>query len=101
MSIAKLPIQIDLEKIAAFCRKRGIRKLSLFGSVVRDDFDPARSDVDVFVELLPEARPGWEFFGWAGDLAQIFGRKVDLCSRLSPYFEDEVKREALTIYEQT
>jgi predicted nucleotidyltransferase len=47
MSVAELPIQIDREKIGEFCRGRGIRKLSLFGSVLRDDFDPARSDVDV------------------------------------------------------
>ena len=50
---AELPIQIDRERIAEFCRARGIRKLSLFGSVLRDDFDPARSDVDVLAELLP------------------------------------------------
>ena len=43
MSVAELPIQIDREKIAEFCRVRGIRKLSLFGSVLRDDFDPERS----------------------------------------------------------
>jgi predicted nucleotidyltransferase len=58
---AALPIAIDRERIAEFCRARGIRKLSLFGSVLRDDFDPARSDVDVLAELLPAARPGWEF----------------------------------------
>ena len=40
MSVAELPIPLDREKIAAFCRARGIRKLSLFGSVLRDDFDP-------------------------------------------------------------
>ena len=45
MSVAELPIQIDRERIARFCRERGIRKLCLFGSVVHDDFDPQRSDV--------------------------------------------------------
>ena len=45
MSVAELPIAIDREKIAAFCRARGIRKLSLFGSVLRPDYDPERSDV--------------------------------------------------------
>mgnify|MGYP000176538232 CR=1 FL=1 len=49
MSVAELPIVLDREKIAEFCRARGIRKLSLFGSVLREDFDPARSDVDVLV----------------------------------------------------
>jgi len=102
MSVAELPIQIDREKIAEFCRVRGIRKLSLFGSVLRDDFDPARSDVDVLAELLPTSRPGWEFFGWHEDLAPILGRKVDLHTpnSLSEYFRGEVLREALTVYEQ-
>jgi predicted nucleotidyltransferase len=102
MRVAELPIRIDREKIAEFCRARGIRKLSLFGSVLRDDFDPARSDVDVLAELLPTARPGWEFFGWHEDLAPIIGRKVDLHTpnSLSKYFRDEVLREALTVYEQ-
>jgi len=40
MSVAELPIRIDREKVSEFCRARGIRKLSLFGSVLRDDFDP-------------------------------------------------------------
>ena len=102
MNVAELPIVIDHEKIAVFCRARGIRKLSLFGSVLRDDFDPQRSDVDVLAELLPTARPGWEFFGWHEDLAPIIGRKVDLHTpnSLSKYFRAEVLREALPVYEQ-
>ena len=88
MSVAELPIPLDREKIAAFFRARGILKLSLFGSVLRDDFDPARSDVDVLAELLPIVNPGWEFFGWHEDLAPIIGRKVDLHTpnSLSQYF---------------
>jgi predicted nucleotidyltransferase len=102
MTVAELPIQIDREKIAEFCRAHGIRKLSLFGSILRDDFDPARSDVDVLAELLPTTRPGWDFFGWHEDLAPIIGRKVDLYTpdSLSEYFRDEVLREAMTVYEQ-
>ena len=102
MCVAELPIQVDREKIAEFCRARGIRKLSLFGSILRDDFDPARSDVDVLAELLPTARPGWGFFGWHEDLSPIIGRRVDLHTpnSLSLYFRDEVLREALTVYEQ-
>ena len=100
MRVAELPIQLDRERIAEFCRAHGIRKLSLFGSVLRDDFDPARSDVDVLVELLPTARPGWEFFGWHEDLAQIIGRKVDLHTpnSLSKYFRDEVLKTASVQY---
>jgi uncharacterized protein len=102
MSIAELPIKIDPEKIAEFCRARGIRKLSLFGSVLREDFDPERSDVDVLAEFEPGARPGLKFFGYADELAAVMGRKVDFNTAgwLSKYFRDEVVREAVPIYEQ-
>ena len=63
MSVAELPIVIDREKIAAFCRARGIRKLSLFGSVLRDDFDPQRSDVDVLAEFAPGAYRVFFYYG--------------------------------------
>ncbi len=82
-TLEELPIKIDREQIAEFCRERGIRKMSLFGSVVRDDFDPARSDVDVLVEFAPGRTPGWEFFHWNEDLEPLFGRKVDLMSRVA------------------
>ena len=102
MSVAELPIQLDRQKIAAFCRARGIRKLSLFGSVLRDDFDPARSDVDVLAEFAPQVRPGLKFFGYGDELAELLGRKVDFNTAewLSKYFRDEVLHEALPIYEQ-
>ena len=48
-------LSIPRDKVAAFCRKHGIRKLSLFGSVIRDDFGPD-SDVDVLAEFKPGAR---------------------------------------------
>ena len=102
MSVAELPIQIDREKIAEFCRARGIRKLSLFGSVLRADFDPARSDVDVLAEFAPGVRPGLKFFGYGEELGEVIGRKVDFNTEawLSQYFRDEVVREAMPIYEQ-
>src|SRR5438034_3136572 len=102
-SVAELPIQIDREKIAEFCRARGIRKLSLFGSVLRDDFDPGRSDVDVLAEFEPEVHPGLKFFGYGDELAEIIGRKVDFntLAWLSKYFRDEVLREAMPVYERT
>ena len=103
MNVTDLPIAIDRERLAAFCRARGIRKLSVFGSVLRDDFDPERSDVDVVVEMDPMARTGFRFFGYGDELAEIIGHKVDLNTpaMLSRYFRDEVLREALPLYEQT
>jgi uncharacterized protein len=62
MTVAELPIDVDIDKIARFCRERGIRRLSLFGSL-HTDFDAARSDVDVLIELQPGARPGLAYFG--------------------------------------
>ena len=102
MSVAELPILIDREKIAGFCRARGIRKLSLFGSVLRDDFDPARSDVDVLAEFEPDALKGvgFHYFGFGEELSAILGRMVDFCSRLNQYTEATVRREAMPIYER-
>ncbi|MBM3879989.1 MAG: nucleotidyltransferase [Verrucomicrobia bacterium] len=101
MSIAELPIGIDREKIAEFCRARGIRRLSLFGSVLRQDFDPHRSDVDVLAEFEPGALEGvgFRYFGYGEQLSEILGRKVDFCSRLNRHIEGAVRREAVTIYE--
>ena len=101
-TLEELPIKIDCEKIAAFCRERGIRKMSLFGSVLRDDFNPQSSDVDVLVDFAPEALDGigLAYFGWADDLAQIVGRRVDFCSRLHPRIEPRVRKDALTVFER-
>lgn len=97
-----LPINLDQEKIAAFCRARGIRRLSLFGSVLRDDFDPTRSDVDVLAEFKPGALKGvgFRYIRYGEELSKIIGRKVDFCSRLNPYIQQQVQQEAVPIYEQ-
>lgn len=83
--------------MADFCRRHHIRKLSLFGSVLRDDFAPG-SDVDVLVEFEEGKVPG--LFWLAGmeiELSEILdGRKVDLNTpkSLSRYFRQEVLAEA-------
>lgn len=101
MSVLELPIAIDQGAIALFCERRGIRKLSLFGSVLHRDFDARRSDVDVLAEFHPGAlaRAGFEYFGYADDLGVILGRQVDFCSRLHPLILDRVQGELFTIYE--
>jgi predicted nucleotidyltransferase len=102
-NVEKLPIQFDRDRAVAFCRDRGIVRLSVFGSVLRDDFDPARSDIDVLADFKPEATRGigFRFFGYGDELAEILGRKVDLCSRLDPRLEPTIRREAVTIYEDS
>src|SRR2546430_46490 len=93
----KVKIAIPKEQIAEFCRRHHICKLSLFGSVLRDDFRPD-SDVDVLVEFEPEHIPGLiRFAGMELELSKLLGgRKVDLNTPqfLSLYFRDEVLEEA-------
>lgn len=100
--VTALPIPIDREAIARFCRARGIRRLSLFGSVLRADFDPQRSDVDVFAEFEPGVlkKVGFDYFGYGEELAAILGRKVDFCSRLHPLILGRVQEELHPVYER-
>lgn len=94
-------IQIDRERLAEFCRRHYIRRLSLFGSVLRDDFQP-ESDVDVLVEFEPGHVPGFAFISMQEELSEILGRKVDLNTPgfLSRYFRDRVLAEAEVQYDR-
>jgi predicted nucleotidyltransferase len=92
-------IEIPRDRVAEFCRRHHIRKLALFGSVLRDDFQPG-SDVDVLVEFEPDFVPGLEFFSLESELSEILGRKVDLSTPafLSRYFRDRTLAEAEVEY---
>jgi hypothetical protein len=92
-------INIDREKISDFCRRHHIRKLALFGSVLREDFKP-ESDVDVLVEFEQGYVPGLAFFSMERELSEILNHKVDLNTPqfLSPYFRDQVLAEAEAQY---
>jgi hypothetical protein len=98
-----LNIQIPRQEIAEFCRRNHIQKLSLFGSVLRGDFDES-SDVDVLVEFEAEHVPGLiRLAGIERELRGVFGgHKVDLrtAEDLSRYFRDEVLAEAQVLYAQ-
>jgi uncharacterized protein len=87
-------VNVPKERIAEFCNRHHIRKLTLFGSVLRDDFGPD-SDVDVLVEFEPGCTVGLlTMAGLEIELSGILGRKVDLRTPgdLSRYFRDEVVR---------
>lgn len=96
-------ISLPKEVIAAFCRDRGIRRLSVFGSALHDDFRPD-SDIDLLVEFEPGRTPG--LFGIARmerELCELLGgRKVDLRTPqdLSRYFRQQVLEEAEVQYAQ-
>jgi predicted nucleotidyltransferase len=99
MTPNRVRIEVPRERIADFCRRNHIRRLALFGSVLRDDFTP-ESDVDVLVEFEPGTRLGFAFFDIEQELSQILDRRVDLRTpqELSKYFRNEVLAEAEEVY---
>lgn len=98
--MSRAHIDIPQEMVAEFCRRNHIRRLALFGSVLRDDFGPG-SDVDVLVEFESGHVPGLRFFAMETELAEILGRRVDLNTPgfLSDYFRDDVLAEAEVQYD--
>ena len=94
-------VNLDRERIQAFCQHHHIRKLSLFGSVLTEAFDPDRSDVDVLVEFDPGARVGLlRMVQMEDELSHLLGRRVDLRTPgdLSPYFRQRVLETAEVQY---
>lgn len=95
-----LPIEIDNERVAAFCVKHHLTKLALFGSVLTDRFGPD-SDVDVLFDYHPEHVPSlFDVAAMEEELSEILGRKADMRTPLdlSRYFRDEVVRNAVVQY---
>jgi uncharacterized protein len=98
--MTKLKISISKRQLAAFCQKYQVRRLALFGSVLRDDFR-ADSDVDVLVQFLPEARVSFITLGkMQRELSSLFQRPVDLVPQdgLKAVIRDEVLTSAQEMY---
>lgn len=93
---------IPHQELQTFCQRYHIRKLSLFGSVLRDDFAPT-SDLDVLVEFDPAHIPGLAFFSMQAELSTLLQRPVDLNTPqfLSPTFRAEVMAQAEVLYDAT
>jgi predicted nucleotidyltransferase len=94
-------IRIDGAHLAAFCQKWHIARLSLFGSVLRDDFRPG-SDVDFLVQFEPGHTPGWEIVDLAEELSTLVGgHRVDLVNPryLDQRLREPVLRSAVVQYE--
>lgn len=87
------------DRIADLCGRHHIRRLAVFGSVLRDDFGPD-SDVDILVEFEKGSEPGFAFFRIQEELSELLGRKVELHTPnfLSRYFRDEVLKTAEVQY---
>ena len=94
-------IGLPKDQLVDFCRRRRVKKLSVFGSVLREDFGPD-SDVDVLVEFEPDAIVGYfELADMEMEFSELLGRKVDIRTpgELSRYFRDGVLAAAETLYE--
>jgi predicted nucleotidyltransferase len=90
-------------RVAELCRRFGVRRLDLFGSATRDDFEEPRSDVDFLVEFLEEGvGPGLDaYFGLKEGLEALLGRPVDLVmpeAVTNPYVRADIARDRTTVY---
>jgi predicted nucleotidyltransferase len=97
-----LPIDLPLDEIRAFCERHPIRRLALFGSVLRDDFGPD-SDIDMLVEFDDSVPVSLFAMGrMQFELTHMLGREVDFKTAgfLSRYFREDVVRDAITVYQR-
>lgn len=102
MNADKIRIELPLKALHAVCDQYPIRRLSVFGSALRDDFTD-QSDVDLLVEFFPQSKITYfDLFDLQEAFTGLIGRKVDLLTpgALSEYFRDDVLQKAVAIYER-
>ena len=95
-----LQLSIPQAELQAFCRAHAVRELSIFGSAVRGDFR-ADSDIDVLIDIAPEARVGMiALHRMRDELARIFGRPVDLLTKngINRHIRDAILSDAQVIH---
>ena len=98
--MARSKVEIPKDQIADFCRRYHVRRLALFGSVLRDDFRPS-SDVDVLVDFEPEAQIGFLTLSrMQRELSEILRRPVDVVPQdgLKPKIRQSVLSNAEVVY---
>jgi hypothetical protein len=104
---AELKIDLPLEEIARVCQKYGVSHLAIIGSVLLEDFDPARSDIDFLVRFINNDAGGWgvKFMDMEEELGAILGRDVDVVDwravekSRNPIRRDHILRSAQLMYE--
>src|SRR3982751_3179551 len=90
-------------ELIQLCQKYGVRRLYIFGSRTRADFDPARSDLDLLVDLGNLDTPGAadRYFGLIAELEALFGCRVDLVTTTgveNPFFREVLRRTRVPLY---
>ncbi len=96
-------IEASRSELIDLCDRYGVRRLALFGSALRDDFDPGRSDLDLLVEFSPTSpqEHAEAYFGLLENLESLFGRRVDLLeigAVRNPYLRREIEEQQETLY---
>ena len=91
------------DKLSKLCARYGVKRLELFGSGLREDFDPEKSDFDLLVEFADSKIEGAfdRYFGLKEDLERLFQRPVDLVESQAirnPYFRQVVEQDRVLIY---
>lgn len=96
---AQTDAAVDDDILREICSRYGIARLEVFGSVARGQQTTA-SDIDVLYELRPGVQLGWEIEDLNQELADLFGREVELVSKrsLHPLLRDEVLAESRSLY---
>jgi predicted nucleotidyltransferase len=94
-----LTLDVDPERLREVCERYGVASLEVFGSVARGEVR-GDSDVDLLYVLKPDARLGFRMFDLEDELAEVFGRPVDLVSRksINKYLREQVLAEAQPLY---
>jgi uncharacterized protein len=93
------------EELRELCRRFHVRRLDLFGSAAREDFDPARSDLDFLVEFdscFVEALSLKTYFKFKESLEAMFGRSVDLVepgALRNPYLKASIEGSRKPVFE--
>jgi len=94
-------IEFSKTNLANTCKRFHIRRLALFGSVLREDFGPD-SDIDALVEFEPGHTPGWDIVDIGDELSQVFGgRYVDIVNPkfILPALRERILGDAVVQYE--
>ena len=103
----QLRMDLPLEAIALVCQKHGVSELAVFGSVLRADFDPARSDVDFLVRFIDNDAGDWgsKYMDMREEFEAMLGGKVDVVSwrgieeSTNPYHRNHILKHARRVYE--
>ena len=97
-------IALHREELRQLCRRFHVRRLEVFGSAARGDFDPTKSDLDFLVEFdvgAPDALSLKSFLRFKEALERLFGRSVDLVepgALRNPYVKASIERARETVF---